>query len=134
MRRRGATSPRGPFEHRGRPGGAGGKVGGRLVFELLGVAGIGLSMLAYLPQVFHLAKAHCSAGVSSRAWLMWLVSSLLIGTLALHRHDPVFILLQISSLVSAAIILYLGRKYRGLICEDHMRSISKRWIGTDAVN
>ena len=61
---------------------------------------------------------------------MWLVSSLLIGTLAVHRHDPVFILLQISSLTSAAVILYLGRRYRGLVCEAHMHSIPKRWIGT----
>jgi uncharacterized protein with PQ loop repeat len=51
------------------------------VFEFLGVAGIAISMLAYMPQVVHLAKEHCSAGVSSRAWAMWLVSSLLVGAL-----------------------------------------------------
>ena len=38
------------------------------MFEILGAAGIAISMLAYLPQVVHLAKEHCSAGVSSRAW------------------------------------------------------------------
>jgi len=48
-------------------------------------------MLAYLPQVVHLAKEHCSAGVSTRAWMMWLISSVLIGALALDRHDIVFI-------------------------------------------
>ena len=78
------------------------------MFEALGVAGIAISMLAYLPQVVHLAKEHCSAGVSSRAWAMWLVSSLLIGALAVHRHDAVFILLQISSLASAAAMLFLA--------------------------
>lgn len=57
------------------------------MFELLGVLGIAISMLAYLPQVIHLAREHCSAGVSGQAWGMWLVSSLLIGALALHRHD-----------------------------------------------
>jgi lipid-A-disaccharide synthase-like uncharacterized protein len=101
------------------------------LFEALGAAGIAISMLAYLPQVVHLAKEHCSAGVSSRAWTMWLVSSLLIGALALHRHDAVFILLQISSLTSAAAILFLGHKYRGLVCEAHLHSIPKRWIGTE---
>ena len=40
-------------------------------------------------------------GVSSRAWIMWLVSSILIGALAVHRHDLVFVLLQLSSLTSA---------------------------------
>jgi hypothetical protein len=46
-------------------------------------------MLAYVPQVVHLGKEHCSAGVSRRAWAMWLVSSLLVGTLAVHRGDLV---------------------------------------------
>jgi lipid-A-disaccharide synthase-like uncharacterized protein len=104
------------------------------VFEILGAAGIAISMLAYLPQVVHLANEHCSAGVSSRAWVMWLVSSLLIGSLAVHRHDLLFLLLQTRSLTSAAAILYLGRKYRGLVCEAHMNSIPKRWIGTEAAD
>lgn len=89
------------------------------MFELIGIAGIAISMLAYLPQVVHLAREHCSAGVSRRAWAMWVVSSLLIGALALYREDPVFILLQISSLTSAAIILFLAQRYRGMVCETH---------------
>jgi lipid-A-disaccharide synthase-like uncharacterized protein len=101
------------------------------MFEILGVAGIAISMLAYLPQVVHLAKQHCSAGVSSRAWLMWLVSSLLIGALAVHRHDLVFVLLQVSSLTSAAAILVLAHRYRGLVCDAHLRSIPERWLGTE---
>jgi lipid-A-disaccharide synthase-like uncharacterized protein len=104
------------------------------VFEIIGAAGIAISMLAYLPQVVHLAKEHCSAGVSSRAWVMWLISSVLIGSLALHRHDPVFILLQISSLASAAIILFLAHRYRGLVCEAHLHSLAEHWIGTDVVD
>jgi lipid-A-disaccharide synthase-like uncharacterized protein len=83
------------------------------VFELLGVAGISIGVLAYVPQVIHLAREHCSAGVSSRAWAMWLSSSLLIGALALHRRDPVFIALQASSLTSAAFIVFLTHRYRG---------------------
>lgn len=89
------------------------------MFELVGIVGIAISMLAYLPQVVHLARERCSAGVSRRAWAMWLVSSLMIGAVALHRHDLVFILLQISSLTSAAIILVLAQRYRGLACEAH---------------
>jgi uncharacterized protein with PQ loop repeat len=78
------------------------------VFETLGVAGIVISMLAYVPQVVHLGRQHCSAGISRRAWAMWLVSSLLVGTLAVHRRDLVFILLQLSTLTSAAVILTSG--------------------------
>jgi lipid-A-disaccharide synthase-like uncharacterized protein len=89
------------------------------VFELIGVVGIAISMFAYLPQVVHLAKERCSAGVSRRAWAMWLLSSFMIGALALHRRDLVFILLQVSSLTSAALILALAQRYRGLVCEAH---------------
>jgi lipid-A-disaccharide synthase-like uncharacterized protein len=98
------------------------------VFELLGVTGIAISVLAYLPQVVHLAREHCSAGVSSRAWSMWLLSSLLIGALALHRHDLVFVLLQISSLTSAAIILFLAQRYRGMVCEAHARGYPRQSV------
>lgn len=89
------------------------------MFELLGMAGIAIATLAYVPQVVHLGKEHCSAGVSRRAWAMWLVSSLLVGTLAVHRGDLVFISLQISSLTSAAIILFLAQRYQGMVCAVH---------------
>jgi hypothetical protein len=46
-------------------------------------------------------------------------SSLLVGTLAVHRGDVVFILLQLSTLTSAAVILTLAQKYRGMVCEVH---------------
>jgi lipid-A-disaccharide synthase-like uncharacterized protein len=92
----------------------------RPLFELLGLAGIGLSMLAYVPQVVHLARERCSAGISRRAWVMWLVSSLLIGALALYRRDLVFIL-QLSTLASAALILFLAQRYHGRSCEFHAR-------------
>jgi lipid-A-disaccharide synthase-like uncharacterized protein len=94
------------------------------IFELLGVAGISIGIVAYVPQVIHLAREHCSDGVSGRAWAMWLASSLLIGALALHRHDPVFIALQASSLTSTAVILFLAHRYRGMVCAAHalMRS------------
>lgn len=72
------------------------------MFEILGMAGITISMLAYVPQVVHLSKEHCSAGISRRAWAMWLVASLLVGTLAVHRGDFVFIALQLSTLTAAA--------------------------------
>jgi lipid-A-disaccharide synthase-like uncharacterized protein len=71
------------------------------VFEVAGVIGIALSVAAYVPQVIHLASEDCSAGVSSRSWAMWLVSCALVGALAIHRQDMVFILLQLSSLTSA---------------------------------
>jgi uncharacterized protein with PQ loop repeat len=89
------------------------------VFELIGLAGIAISVLAYLPQVVHLGREHCSAGVSSRAWAMWLASSVLVGALAVHRRDPVFIVLQLSTMTWAAVIVFLAHRYRGMVCEAH---------------
>jgi lipid-A-disaccharide synthase-like uncharacterized protein len=89
------------------------------MFEIIGIAGIAISMAAYVPQVVHLAREHCSAGVSSRAWTMWLISALFVGLLAVHRGDPVFILLQASSLTCATAILSLARRYKGLVCDTH---------------
>ena len=89
------------------------------MFEILGIVGIATSVAAYLPQVVHLWREHCSAGVSSRAWAMWLASGLLIGLLAVQRGDPVFILLQVSNLTCASAILLLARRYSGMACESH---------------
>jgi lipid-A-disaccharide synthase-like uncharacterized protein len=96
------------------------------MFEILGVAGIAISVCAYVPQVIHLWREHCSAGVSTSAWAMWLASGILVGILAMHRGDPVFILLQVSSLTSAALILLLARRYRGMSCETHVQPVRDR--------
>ena len=50
---------------------------------------------------------------------MWLVGGLLVGALAVHRGNVVFIALQASTLTSAAIILFLAQKFRGMVCETH---------------
>ena len=102
------------------------------MFEVMGVVGIAISVLAYLPQVVHLAREHCSAGVSGRAWAMWLTSSILVGALALHRHDAVFVLLQLSTLTSALIILLLVHRYRGLVCAAHARAYGQAAVRAHA--
>ena len=89
------------------------------MFETFGIVGIAIAMLAYVPQVVHLGREHCSAGVSRRAWMMWLVSSVLVASLAIHRGDLVFILLQVSSMTSAAVILFLAYGFRGMVCDYH---------------
>ncbi|MGH2736521.1 MAG: PQ-loop domain-containing transporter [Actinomycetota bacterium] len=100
------------------------------MFEILGIAGIAISVAAYVPQIVHLGREHCSAGVSNRAWAMWLASGLLVGLLAVHRRDPVFIILQLSSLTSAAVILFLARRYRGMACETHAHLVPRRRLAT----
>jgi uncharacterized protein with PQ loop repeat len=101
------------------------------VFEMLGTAGIVISALAYVPQVIHLAKEHCSAGISGRAWAMWLTSSALVGALAVHRNDIVFMMLQLSTLTSASVIVFLAHRYRGMMCEVHAYLAPNRPAGDD---
>ena len=94
------------------------------MFDAMGMIGITLSVLAYVPQVVHLAREHCSAGISSRSWAMWLASGFLIGALAVHRGDWVFILLQLTSFTAAVVILSLAHRYRGQACEGHAHLVS----------
>lgn len=96
------------------------------MFETLGVVGIAISVGAYIPQVVHLWREHCSAGVSMRAWAMWFASAILVGALAMHRRDPVFILLQLSTVMSATVILLLARRYRGMVCATHVLIARRR--------
>ena len=96
------------------------------MFEIIGIAGIAISVTAYVPHVLHLASEHCSAGISSRAWTMWFIGALFVGLLAVRRGDPVFILLQACSLASAAVILYLARKYKGRSCPSHGPVVAAR--------
>jgi len=54
--------------------------------------------------------------------------------LALHRHEPVFILLQGSTLLSAAVILVLVHRYRGIVCLAHAlaaRETARDTFGAD---
>ena len=87
--------------------------------EWLGFAGIALCVTAYLPQIIHLIKEHCSAGLSPGAYCMWVVSSLLLLTYAIAKRDPVFISLQGYSLGASAVIFYYSLKYRDQLREEH---------------
>lgn len=88
-------------------------------FELLGMVGIGISVVAYVPQVAHLARERCSNGISVRTWELWLLSSLFIGALATYQRNYVFVALAVTNLVSALIILSMARRYQGMACSTH---------------
>lgn len=88
-------------------------------FEWIGFAGIALSVVAYLPQVIHLIRERCSAGLSAWAYCMWMAAAVLLLVYAIMRDDPVFISLQSYQAGACALILYYCVKYRGQFCEDH---------------
>jgi len=42
------------------------------VTEIAGFIGVGLAGAAYVPQIWHLVRVHCSAGISRFAFCLWL--------------------------------------------------------------
>ena len=87
--------------------------------EWLGFAAITLSVLAYLPQITHLIKEHCSAGLSLKAYSMWVVSAVLLLIYSIAKDDLVFISLQSYQAAAGALILYFCLRYKGQRCEVH---------------
>ena len=77
----------------------------------LGYGGTALVMLAYLPQILHLLRQRCSAGLSVGAYLMWGISALLLLSYAMSRGDGVFIALQIYQLMATMLICFYCKKY-----------------------
>ena len=61
------------------------------VFEMLGLSGAAIAGYAYLPQIMHLIRERCSAGVSERAFTMWLIASALVTVHAVTIGAVVFV-------------------------------------------
>jgi uncharacterized protein with PQ loop repeat len=89
------------------------------ISQVLGLVGTATVAMGYWPQIRHLAKERCSAGVSIVAWQLWLLSSVLIFSHAFETFDLVFIALQIVHIVAIILIISLARRYLGMICEFH---------------
>lgn len=88
--------------------------------ELAGFVGAGLAGAAYVPQIWHLISAHCSAGLSRIAFGAWLTASLLITTHAVAIRATVFIVLGGIQLAATALILVYTTKYEHSYCASHL--------------
>ena len=97
----------------------------------LGYAGTTLFILAYLPQIFHLLKEHCSAGISVKAYLMWVAASLLLLSYSVSETDGVFIALRGYQLLSIGLICFFSKKYEHSLCEEHGGAPGQRGAETD---
>ncbi len=88
-------------------------------FQALGFAGAAINAFGYLPQIVHLARERCSGGVSTKAWGIWLLSSVLIFSHAFEVLDPVFITLQSVNIAAILLIISWAKRYRGMACALH---------------
>ena len=96
------------------------------LLPLIGYIGTVLVVGAYAPQISHLWTEHCSAGISERAYAIWVLSSALFLGHSIVIGDTVFMVTQLVNLVALAIILVLARRFRDQICAAHARRLHER--------
>jgi hypothetical protein len=87
--------------------------------QIGGFVGAGLAGAAYVPQISHLIRARCSAGISRLAFGVWMLSSLLITTRAVAIGAGVFIVLGAIQIVATALITVLAARYKDTACPVH---------------
>ena len=88
--------------------------------EIAGFVGAGLAGAAYVPQISHLVRARCSAGISRLAFAVWLVASILTTARALAIHAGVFIVLGGIQIVATAVIMLYAARYKDTPCPVHL--------------
>lgn len=89
------------------------------IYQILGFGGSVLMIFAYAPQIYHLIKEHCSAGISRYTYALWLIASILLFGHAVGIHDIAFIILQIINAVATGTVLFFAEKYKYGLCPSH---------------
>ena len=90
------------------------------ITEIAGFAGAGLAGAAYIPQISHLIRARCSAGISRLAFEVWLLASLLTTARAIAIHAGVFIAVGGIQIVATALIMLCAIRYKDMSCPVHL--------------
>jgi hypothetical protein len=88
--------------------------------EIAGFAGAGLAGAGYVPQISHLVRARCSAGISRLAFAAWLLSSVLITARAIAIGAGVFVVLGGIQIVATALIMFYAVRYKDTPCPSHL--------------
>jgi len=100
--------------------------------EIAGFAGAGLAGAAYVPQISHLIKARCSAGVSRLAFQLWLLASLLTTARAIAIGAGAFIALGGIQIAATAVIMICAARYKDTLCPVHLPGQSTAKTATGA--
>jgi len=93
--------------------------------QILGFVGTGVVAGAYVPQIWHLVKEHCSAGISIRAYFLWFLASVLFLVHAAMIKDIVFILVQVVNLLAIAAVVFYAKRYEKQLCLLHLEKYRK---------
>lgn len=89
--------------------------------NLVGLTGALIAGFAYLPQIVHLVKERCTAGISRSAFALWVLSSVLITVNAIYIEAIIFIILGIIQTAATLTIFFYSTKYRGQVCTYHKK-------------
>lgn len=90
-----------------------------MMAQWLGFAGVALGLIAFLPQIFHLLKERCSAGISLRAYLLWSLAAAALFAHAWLIRDAVFIAAQGVNFLATALVTLSAKRLAGQVCEFH---------------
>ena len=93
--------------------------------QILGFVATGLVIVGYIPQIVHLIKERCTAGISVSAFSLWCTSSLLFLIHAAMIGDVVFLGAQIVNLVAGGLIVGFCKRFEGEVCPFHREEYSK---------
>ena len=95
------------------------------ISQVLGALATGLVIAGYVPQIVHLIRERCAAGISVLAFSAWCVASLLFLIHAAIIGDAVFISLQAVNFVAGGVIVWFSKKYEGEVCPFHRQVYGK---------
>lgn len=95
--------------------------------QILGFVGTGLVAVAYIPQIHHLIKEHCSAGISIKAYALWFLASVFFLIHAAMIIDAVFIAVQVVNLLAIFVIVIYAKRYEKQICEMHLATHAREF-------
>jgi uncharacterized protein with PQ loop repeat len=90
------------------------------ITEIAGFAGAGLAGAAYVPQISHLIRSRCSAGISRPAFEIWLLASFLTTARAIAIQAGVFIVLGGIQIVATTFIMFYAARYKDTSCPVHL--------------
>jgi uncharacterized protein with PQ loop repeat len=91
----------------------------------MGFSGTGMVAVAYIPQIQHLIKEHCSAGISIRAYGLWFLASVLFLVHASMIRDIVFVFVQVVNFAAISTILIYCKRFENQMCLTHLKSLKQ---------
>jgi uncharacterized protein with PQ loop repeat len=93
--------------------------------KIMGFSGTGIVAVAYIPQIRHLLKEHCSAGISVRAYSLWFLAAVLFLVHAARIKDVAFVFVQVVNLAAICAIVIYCKRYENQMCLTHLKKLKQ---------